>query len=74
MFVPLSEFGRLHAGMRAEVYPEYPIGGKYDAVVAVVDPVFDAASGTMGVRLDLPNPKLLLPAGLKCRVRFIGVS
>jgi hypothetical protein len=28
----------------------------------------------MGVRLELPNPKLVLPAGLKCRVRFIGVS
>ena len=74
VFVPLGEHGRLRAGMRAEVYPEDPIGGKYDAVVSVVDQVFDAASGTMGVRLELPNPKLVLPAGLKCRVRFIGVS
>ena len=74
VFVPASEFGRLHPGMTAEVYPEEPIGSKYDATVTVVDRVFDAASATIGVRLELPNPKLALPAGLKCRVRFLGVS
>lgn len=73
-FVPLSQFGRLHPGMPAEVYPEKPIGGKYDAVISVVDRVFDAASGTIGVRLDLPNHNDALPAGVKCQVRFIGVS
>jgi RND family efflux transporter MFP subunit len=74
VFVPLSEFGRIHAGMLAEVYPEDPLGGKYDAKVTVVDQVFDAASGTIGVRLDLPNPERSLPSGLKCQIRFLGVS
>lgn len=74
VFVPLSEFGKVHAGMSAEVYPEDPIGGKYAARVTVVDQVFDAASATIGIRLDLANPKHDLPAGLKCRVRFHGVS
>ena len=37
---------------------------------AVVDRVMDAASGTFGVRLELPNRDLKLPAGLKCTVRF----
>jgi hypothetical protein len=32
--------------------------------------VVDAASGTLGVRLELPNPGYRLPAGLKCKVRF----
>jgi len=32
--------------------------------------VIDAASGTFGVRMELPNPKFRLPAGLKCRVAF----
>src|SRR5882672_2870146 len=40
------------------------------AVVKVVDPVVDAASGTIGIRLELPNPKHELPAGTKCWVRF----
>jgi hypothetical protein len=35
-----------------------------------VDRVVDAASGTFGVRLQLPNPGYRLPAGLKCEIRF----
>ena len=31
----------------------------------------DAASGTFGVRLELPNEKHLIPAGAKCRVKFL---
>ena len=74
VFVPLSEFGRVHAGMAADVYPEAPISGRYAATVGVVDQVFDAASGTIGVRLELPNSDYALPAGLKCQVRFAGVG
>ncbi|QOZ46536.1 efflux RND transporter periplasmic adaptor subunit [Bradyrhizobium sp. CCBAU 53340] len=74
VYVPLSQFGRIRAGIMAEVYPEDPVGGKYNAVVTVVDQVFDAASGTIGVRLELPNPNHAIPAGLKCRVRFPGVG
>jgi hypothetical protein len=40
-------------------------------VVTVVDRVVDAASSTFGVRLELANPDYRLPAGLKCRVRFL---
>jgi hypothetical protein len=50
--------------------PEAPVGGSYTARVAVVDQMFDAASGTFGVRLTLPNPNRLIPAGLKCKARF----
>jgi hypothetical protein len=38
--------------------------------VVIADRVVDAASGTFGIRVELPNPKLVLPAGLKCKVRF----
>ncbi len=41
------------------------------ARVVVVDPVVDAASGTVGIRLELPNPNYRLPAGLKCKVQFL---
>jgi hypothetical protein len=34
----------------------------------IVDHVSEAASGTFGVRLALPNPERFLPAGLRCRV------
>ena len=44
--------------------------GEYAARVKVVDRVVDAASGTFGVRLELPNPQGAVPAGVKCKVRF----
>jgi multidrug resistance efflux pump len=74
VYVPLSQFGRIRLGMSAEVYPEDPVGGRYAAIVVVVDQVFDAASGTIGIRLELPNPDYALPAGLKCRARFAGIG
>jgi RND family efflux transporter MFP subunit len=70
VFVSTSYYGRIHIGSKAEVRPEQPVGGVYTAVVTVVDRVLDAASGTFGVRLVLPNPDLLLPAGLPCKVVF----
>lgn len=70
LILPVAQYGRIKSGQRAWVMPEAPIGGKYTARVEVVDPVFDAASGTFGVRMTLPNPARKIPAGLKCRARF----
>lgn len=70
VIVPVEKFGTIKRGMRAEVKPELVIPGKYFARVIIVDRVIDAASGTFGVRLELPNPEFHLPAGLKCRVIF----
>jgi RND family efflux transporter MFP subunit len=74
VFVPTRFYGRIRDGEIATVEPEAPIGGRYDAVVTTVDRVLDAASGTFGVRLRLPNPDLQLPAGLKCRIRFENIT
>jgi RND family efflux transporter MFP subunit len=69
-FLPISLYGHVKVGDSAVVLPEAPVGGSYQAKVVVVDEVFDAASNTIGVRLELPNPNLTLPAGVHCRVRF----
>ena len=71
MFVPVALFGKVAVGMKAHVMPESPVGGARIAEVTIVDRVIDAASGTFGVRLALPNRDLRLPAGLKCKVRFV---
>ncbi|MCP5368564.1 MAG: efflux RND transporter periplasmic adaptor subunit [Hyphomicrobiales bacterium] len=70
VFVPLTLFGQVKLGGGAVVVPEQPVGGSYAARVTVVDQVLDAASGTFGVRLELPNPGHRLPAGIRCRIRF----
>ena len=68
--VDLLEF--IKVGMVAKVRPKRPGGGVFDARVTIVDRVLDAASGTFGVRLELPNPEYRLSAGLKCKVVFQG--
>ena len=67
--VPVSAFGSIKPGMRAEITPE--ASGVFHGTVSIVDRVVDAASGTFGVRVELPNPDHRLPGGLKCRVRFL---
>ena len=66
--LPPATFGRIKTGMKAQVMPEN--GGEYTAVVTVVDRVFDSASGTYGIRLELPNTKGALPGGMRCQVSF----
>jgi multidrug efflux pump subunit AcrA (membrane-fusion protein) len=68
--LPVSEYGKIRTGMTGLVIPEKPIAGQYEARVKVVDRTVDAASGTFGARLELPNPRAAIPAGVKCRVRF----
>ena len=68
--LPVALYGKIKLGHRATVLPEQPIGGRYSATVKVVDRVIDAASGTFGVRLELPNRQREIPAGARCRVRF----
>jgi RND family efflux transporter MFP subunit len=70
VFLPTAFFGQIHVGTEALVTPEQPIGDVHTAIVTVVDRVLDAASGTFGVRLRLPNPALNLPAGVRCRIEF----
>jgi RND family efflux transporter MFP subunit len=70
VFVPIRYYGKIHVGSEAQVRPEAPVGGIYNAKVTVVDRVMDAASGTLGVRLRLPNPDFTLPAGVRCKVSF----
>jgi RND family efflux transporter MFP subunit len=69
-FLPVSYYGQIKVGDAAHVRPNDPVGGDYQAAVKVVDQVFDAASGTFGVRLELPNPEHIVPGGLRCRITF----
>ena len=73
-FAPVALHGWVRAGDRAVVTPEAPIGGAHAATVAVVDRVLDAASGTFGVRLDLPNPDFAIPAGVNCTLRLLDAE
>lgn len=73
VIMPLAAYGKVQPGMQAHIIPE-GLGGRFPATVTVVDKVFDAASGTFGVRLELPNPKGSLPSGIHCQVDFPQLS
>lgn len=62
----VAEYGRVKVGQVVEVRPEAPFTGSYKATVRIVDKAVDSASGTFRVRLDLPNQRGELPAGIKC--------
>lgn len=68
--LPVAMYGKVKVGQQAVVEAEPPLSGRYAADVTIVDKVVDSASGTFGVRLDLPNPKGQIPAGVKCRITF----
>ena len=68
--VPVDYFGRITAGMDAEVTSQAPLSQTHGAKVTIVDRVIDAASSTFRVRLQIPNRRLAMPSGLRCQVRF----
>jgi RND family efflux transporter MFP subunit len=69
VIAPVELFGLVRPGMVGDVRIP-PMPGVYKAKIVVVDRVIDAASGTFGVRLEMPNPGNRIPAGMKCRVHF----
>lgn len=68
LIAPVSMFGQFKEGIDVIVKPEAPVGGQYEAKIVIVDDVIDAASGTFRVRLKLPNPDGIIPAGLGCSI------
>jgi RND family efflux transporter MFP subunit len=68
--LPAEAYPYVKAGMHATVQATVPVKVHAPAVVKVVDRVLDAASGTFGVRLEVANPTLDIPAGIQCRIDF----
>ncbi len=74
VYPPQRMRSQVSVGQRALVTLTEPAGVVREATVEVVDRVFDAASGTFGVQLDLPNSDNTLSAGQRCRVSFDGTG
>lgn len=74
VLLPVDAFGKITPGMQIDVKPEIPAGAVHRATVKVIDRLLDAASGTFGVRLELPNPQNRLAAGIRCTANFPAVS
>ena len=68
--VPIEIFGQIKKGDRAELILVTNPNKKELATVDAVDRIGDAAAGTFGVRLELPNPEGTIPAGVKCQIKL----
>ena len=71
LVMPAEQYGSVRVGMAGKVTLGGNVSGSYNANVVVVDRLIDAASGTFGARLQLPNPGNRIPAGIRCGVRLV---
>jgi RND family efflux transporter MFP subunit len=72
VMLPITRFSQIKPGASAQIVAEAPFDGRYSGKVTVVDRLIDAASGTFGLFVELPNPRHEIPAGIKCRAEFAG--
>jgi RND family efflux transporter MFP subunit len=72
--LPVESYGKVQRGNPVEVMPEVPSGTRHKATVKIVDTVLDAASGTFGVRLEMPNRDRKIPAGIRCKASFANLG
>ena len=68
VIAPVELFGSIRVGSTAQLVLEPPLDETHTVKVTVVDRVIDAASGTFGVRFELPNPNNSIPSGLSCKI------
>lgn len=70
--LPLSQLGRFNVGDSAKIYFD---GTKLPArieTIALIDQVVEPKSKTFGMRIVMPNPSLIVPAGIGCRIEFLA--
>jgi RND family efflux transporter MFP subunit len=70
VYLPIRYTRQVSRGKEAVVTFPAPIDARRTAEVTAIDRVFDAASGTFGIRLELPNPDFALPGGIRCTLKF----
>lgn len=68
--LPAALFGTVRVGEEISVLPEIPNAAPRKGKVILVDQLVDGPSNTFRVRLELPNPGRVLPAGLRCKAEL----
>lgn len=69
-FLPVRYADQIALGQTGRVTLRLPKGATRDARVTVLDAVFDAASDSFGVRLEMANPDAAVAAGQRCALRL----
>lgn len=72
VYLPANAYPLVSVGMHALITPQETSSKAREAVVRVKDPQIDASSGLFLVQLKMGNPGGDIPAGISCRVEFLG--
>lgn len=64
--LPKDVFGKISMGDAVMIKVESPVSGRLKTFVKKVDRVVNASSGTFVAWLELPNPDMKIPAGIRC--------
>ncbi|HSC79301.1 MAG TPA: efflux RND transporter periplasmic adaptor subunit [Chitinolyticbacter sp.] len=70
--LPKEMFGKIKVGQKAMIETEIMKRKDMMATVRSVDRVVDAASGTFVMVLEMNNPKLDIPVGVRCKAEFLN--
>ena len=70
--IPEDEVGKVHEGDRAEVSIPSLDGQKFDGRIEAIAAASDPASRTYVSKVIVPNPKLVLRAGMVSDARLLG--
>lgn len=67
-YLPTELWATTQVGAKVAVELDRPTKTRLEGTITVVDTVFDTASATFGVRIELPNPGGAIPGGQRCRL------
>lgn len=71
-FLPAEDFAKVRPGLPVLIRPELPVGTSIAGTVLSVDPLFDAASRTFGIRVALANADNAIIGGQRCTLTLGG--
>jgi RND family efflux transporter MFP subunit len=71
-FLPAEDFPKVSTGLPVTIHPELPAGSSITGKVLSVDPLFDAASRTFGIRVALSNADNAIIGGQRCTLSLGG--
>ena len=72
--LPAEAYSAVKPGQKVVIRANVPVRLSTQGIVKVVDKMLDVASGTFGVRLEVANPGLEIPAGIHCKAEFSQVQ
>lgn len=70
IFIPVELITRIHRDESIEIYADLPGTPALQGRITHIDPLIDAATGTIRITVEMDNRETQLPAGFAIKLRF----